>query len=525
MFSKNNKVSGRQLGRMIFVETSGSTAFLSLSFIGKYGSDGLFIILWLYIFALIFSMGMLRLAKNHKNCEQGKFGKIIKTVLMIVLLAKYVCMVGIVLYGIADVAKLVLIPEVSTLFILILTFVCVIYCIDGGIESRGRACELLFFVVLIPIVIICVMLIPKIQPHYIVPEFEMNLKNAVLDFLALAWFFVPAESLFLIRDCYDNNNETRTNIYAGITLSFLVNFAIFAGALGVYGGKTVSGMDRPVLRLMQISGLPGGFLNRQDGIMSVFLIVSLFCSAWALTYHINELIKNIFLQKNTMKYAMKITVTAMVMVLFILYICSDKSKEKIISANVGGMDLEERKFVMSMIVSYSDDGTEFYYEIASSGNGGGGESAQGNDSSAGNVSSEFEVTKAKTAKEAEEKISYATGSKLDYSHMKVLLLDKELMEDNEKLKGLIEEISGNVKIAENVVVCGIELDYEFEPSEEYGKKTEQITKQQFENSEIYRFNRIYSEEDEKVTIPLIDEKVKIVGSGMVTKDVVYWDVG
>ena len=55
MFSKNNKVSGRQLGRMIFVETSGSTAFLSLSFIGKYGSDGLFIILWLYIFALIFS--------------------------------------------------------------------------------------------------------------------------------------------------------------------------------------------------------------------------------------------------------------------------------------------------------------------------------------------------------------------------------------------------------------------------------------------------------------------------------------
>ena len=163
MFSENNKVSGRQLGRMIFVETSGTTAFLALRSVGNYGSDGILILLWLFLFALVYTMFCFKLAQNMNRHESKKIYRIIRAIIMIILIAKYLCMVAIVLNAISDVARLILIPEVSSFFVLAITLVCIIYCINGGIESRGRACELLFYFVLIPILIICIMLAPKVE--------------------------------------------------------------------------------------------------------------------------------------------------------------------------------------------------------------------------------------------------------------------------------------------------------------------------------------------------------------------------
>lgn len=519
MFSENSKVSGRQLGRMIFVETAGTTAFLSLNIFGKYGSDGIIMMLWVYLFAMIYAMACFKAAKSVGNFQNKKIYRIIRAFIMIVLLAKYLCMSAIVLNAIADVARLILIPDVSSFFIIVLTIVCVLYCINGGIESRGRACEILFYSVLIPILIICVMLIPKVEPGNILPEFSMNLKSAIWDYFIIIWFFVPGELLLLSKDCYDNTPKVRGNVYASITLSAVVNIGIFASALGVYGDATVAKMDRPVLRLLQISGIPGDFLNRQEGIMSVFLIVSMFCSAWALIYHINGLIRNLFMQNNNVKSALKVSSVAVILIVAIFFMYEGKYKEKIISVNIGGMDLEERKFVMSIIVEKSDEGLKIHYETAS-GNGAG----TGGTGESGNVSSSFQTVTAATLEEAEEKIEFGSGAYIDYSHMKVFIMDIEVMEDIELVKNIVTEISDDIEFAENIVVCGIDLNGELNVDKEYGKVIEEITKNQesFKESEVFRFDKMYSLKEGAITIPLIDKDVKLVGSGIVTNDAVFW---
>ncbi len=520
MFSKNNKVSGRQLGRMIFVETSGTTAFLALNTISKYGTDGILMMVWIYLFALVYAMVCFKLARSMDKYESKKIYRIVRAIVMMILIAKYLCMAAIVLNGIADVARLILIPDVSSFFIIAVTLASILYCINGGIEARGRASELLFYFVLIPIVIICVMLVPKIEPASVLPTFNVDLKSAAMDFFFLVWFFVPAESLFLAKDCYDNTEKVRGKVYASISLSAVVNIGIYTAAVGVYGAETVSKMERPVLRLMQISGIPGDFLNRQDGIMSVFLIVSMFCSAWALIYHINELVKNLFMQNKKLKTTLKVTSVAVVLVVLAFFVFEGKHKEKFIAANVGGVDLEERKFIMSIIVTKENEGLSFNYEIASSGSSSDSESS----GATGNVGSEFEIINADSLGGAEEKLCFKSGARIDYSHMKVLILDREILEDTEVLKEIVAEMSNNIEFAENIVVCAIDLKGEIDKEIQYGKNIEAITKNQemFENSEVYRFDKMYSTEDGTITIPLIDTDVKLIGSGIVTFEEVFW---
>lgn len=517
MFSENSKVSGRQLGRMIFVAASGTTAYLSLNIFSRYGSDGLLMMIWVYLYALIYSMGCFKWAEYMGKWQSKKIYRILRALAMIMLLSKYLCISAIVINAMSDMVRLILIPNVSPFIILVVTLLCLIYCVKGGIESRGRACEILFYFVFIPIVIICTMLVPKVEISGIIPTFDINLKKAVIDFFIIVWLFVPAELLVLAKDSYDNTASVRGNVYAAISLTAIVNIAIYAVALGVYGDITVQQMDRPVLRLMQIGGIPGDFLNRQDGIMSVFLVVSMFVCAWALIYHINELVKVLFTQ-NKGKKAIKITTTAVVIIVALLFIVQGKNKEKIIAADVGGMDLEERQFVMSVIVVGNEADLDFYFEIAASERGSSEEGSV-------NVKSKFEKVEAKNLSEAEEKISFKSGGYIDYSHMKVVLVDKELFDKLETIKMLATQMSEDMDFGENIVVCAIEMDDEISEGKEYGKSIEAITKRQkaFSESEVFRFDKMYSLNKGSVTIPLIDVDVKLIGSGTVSVDMVEWE--
>ncbi len=509
MFSENNKISGRQLGRMIFVETSGTTAFLSLHIFGRYGSDGLIIMLWVYLFALLYTAGCFKLVEVMKNYSGGKIYGAISVLIRIFLMAKYLCVVAIVLNALSDVVKMILIPEVSSFIIVIVTLICVVYCVRGGIESRGRALEVLFYFVFIPAVIICIMLIPKAEIRDMVPTFDMSFKTVWMDFLVLIWLLVPSEMLVLSRNSYDNTDKVRSNVYTSITLSAAVNLGLLATALGVYGADSVESMERPVLKLMQISGIPGGFFNRQDGIISVFLIVSMFCSAWALIYHINELIKRTFLQDRK-GYAYRMTVSAVILIVALVFVYDGKYKENIISADVGGTELEERQFVMSVIVDDTDDGLEFYFEIASSQGG-------SNEGGSVNVGSVFEKTKANSLKEAIDIVESKNGQHIDFSHMKALIMKKDVMEETDISKELIKEMSEDRQFGENIMICA--MKGKVDETKEYGKNIEKL-----DSAEIYTFDKMYSSYEGSVTTALINNEAKLIGNAVVYVDVVEWEL-
>ena len=515
MFSENNKVSGRQLGRMIFVETSGTTAFLSLHIFGRYGSDGLLMMIWVYLFALIYAMGCFKLAASMGRYPDKRIFRWIKIFAKIILLAKYLCVAAIVLNALSDVVKLILVQNVSAFIILAVTVASLIYCVQGGIESRGRACEVLFYFVFVPIVIICAVLVPKLELRSIIPTFDVSLRDMVMDYLVLIWLLVPAEMLVLCRNSYDNTSKVRANVYVGITLTAVVNMVVYAVALGVYGAEAIKAMARPILKLMQISGIPGGFFNRQDGIMSVFLIVSLFVSGWALIYHINELIKSTFMQ-NRRNAACKVSVTAVVLVVALVFIYDGKHKESLISADVGGMELEERRFVMSVIVNMEDDKLVFNFEIAGSDGG-------GNEGGSVNVSSIYEEVFADSLDEAISELEYKSGVYIDFSHMKALVINKKVLNDSEVTRILIAEISANVGIGENIMICAMKGNVDEDL--EYGKNIEKLTKSKsrFEGSEVYKFEKMYALGEGSVTVPLIDNEIRLVGSVVVNTDVVEWE--
>ena len=165
---------------------------------------------------------------------------------------------------------------------------------------------------------------------------------------------------------------------------------------------------------------------------------------------------------------------------------------------------------MSIIAYQGEEDLNFVYEIASS-----------------STESQFEVISAENLDKAEETFEFTNGSYVDYSHMKVLLLDKEVLENVDLMRKIVNDMSNNLKFAENIVVCAIDLNDKFDEKNFSGKTVEQLTKNQeaFKESEIFRFDKMYSSGEGNITIPLIDDSVKLIGSGIVTEEVVFWKYG
>ncbi len=485
MFSENEKISGRQLYRSLVVTMAGPTLLVCPRVAGEFGADGFFV----YIVAGVLSILYIGLMLYLRRCNYRKQGFIyrfvseekcvsVKAFTNVLLSVKLLCLAIGGLYLICDVVTGILLPETHIIIVLAILVLALIYWNQGSIESSGRAFEVLFYWVLVPVVIVIGMAAPKIEAGNLLPEMDTGLSNIVAAGAFLWFLFTPAEILLLCGKHYRNDKKTVYGVWRGVFVLFGGNLITYATVLGIYGANGINeGGPYPLLKMMQISGVPGDFLRRVDGFMSVFLVLSLFCGMVMLLdymgisiWQIGEILfggrekdacnNNFNRRKNKRKAVDKkskfnkkiifsciVTIFMAVMVVVIRHNAPIKqpatglsevyAKKKVISS----VELEERAFVMSVIIGEST----VTFEIAS------------DDQDKWQDESKYVTLQTSLVEEAEGLYKNSGDKRLDFSHMKMIFIE-DMIYDDEVLKYNLEYMYNQEKYAENILVCTLEGD-------------------------------------------------------------------
>lgn len=276
MFSNNDKISSRQIKRLLVFDLFGAGSLLLPTQLAKSGNGlGLWSILagtalaWLYL-CLLYACGR-RVAQDYMEYLEKGWGSILARLL-------YICYAIVSVLACAWAARLLseLMCDslldgreyaVALLVILLLAF----YGASAGIEARARVYELLFWVLVVPLVALLLLCVRQVQAIQWFPLLGGRGGNGWRWFWDGTWrcfaAFMPLTFLlFIIPHMQDKKKARRAAGYA-IAISGAALLLIYLILLGIFGSGALAREEYPIITLMGTVKIPGDFLKRLDAVM------------------------------------------------------------------------------------------------------------------------------------------------------------------------------------------------------------------------------------------------------------------
>lgn len=487
MFSNNGKISNHQATRLLILDVfTGACLFLPMA-LPRLAGEGGFLALLLGLLLTLADGALLSwvLGKCESRFVQslgGWPGKVLRWLYGLRCFAAFVFLMGL-FSSVLNETFLYTMPKWLVIAGMMLVL---IYGSTKGIEVRARLSEILFYLILIPIILIGLFSIPEGDIFRLLTLSDTSLSGIIQGVLVTWVLMAPVEWMLYIAP--ENPNEKP--------------FRVFAWALGIGGGlaaliyalcvtvMTVEGMagERwPTVILMQIVRIPGGFLSRQDGLMLSFWIFAMFISlsgalshtvelwgireakvnrwkVWAFALAGAALSWRLGMERRFLNiYFMWMLISGAVLLWLVPWLmgmtCKGRKKGfrkagalVLALCLLGGLtgcenyvELENRAFVMALGVDLGEEETyRFTYTFPDL------EALTGNGSS---VKYPPMTLEADSLQKSEDKYDSMSGKSLDYGQVKVIVLGNEVVADREKLQGLLEEIRENTEFARTMLVC------------------------------------------------------------------------
>lgn len=273
MFSGNDKISQRQVFRLLTFDLLGLSTLLVPTVLAKTaGGDGIFCI-FIGVSAGLLFLKLLKLALSDMGNENfseyltrhlGSFGsRAVQAfyVIYLLLLAGYTA------YLFTAVIWKDLLREVSFPAILLTILLLAGYGLVSGIEGRARVYELLFWFLLVPLFLMLFSAFDEIDVDYWTPVFSAGGGNV----LAGSYYVFICISLVFLVLFLGSYVEKKEKIIRGGRLALLtvgaVHVVLYLVLLGIFGGKALATMEFPAVTLMSTVRISGGFLKRADAFM------------------------------------------------------------------------------------------------------------------------------------------------------------------------------------------------------------------------------------------------------------------
>ena len=465
MFSSNEKISGRQAFRLLVFDLLGlGTLLIPTAIAGFCGRDGIFCIIagtaagLLFLRLLIYAVGGMQgsFAEYTQSLCGTFFGKAIQAgyLVYLVLLAGYT----VYLFSAAVIKNLL--REESFYLVLVLILGLVWYGLLSGIEGRARVYELLFWFILIPLFIMLASALDEVKTDYWNPVFFTEKR----DFFAGSYYVFICSSLIFLILFLGGYLQKRESLMKVGRLALIFTGCLEAGLylilLGVFGGAALSDMQTPAITLMSTIKITGGFLKRADAFMFGIWFFTLYALLNSAVFYAEMLLNGLYHAKkrqtlwkkweratvfavvfgvavllynskeNTVlyeKFLWYIGTPFLVLVPVVLAIirCVGQRKKYLRSGAVicvllglmglsgcATAELEERNFPIEMAVSDMEQFDREWLNADESGN-----------------------------------------RMVDYSHMKVILLDQKFLEDAENMNAFLEILEKKSDVPRNTYLA------------------------------------------------------------------------
>ena len=281
MFADNLKISLRQIRRLFVLDIFGmSSLLLPGIFSAMTGADG--------VFCLLIGMagGMVLLwlvAANMKYMEDDYYGymkdtagQIVSDVFMVFYFLYFVTLSGYALYELTTLTLGWLLPEGSFDGIAVLLILLAVYACLRGIEGRARVYEIIFWFLGVPLILMLVLAIPDVNSSYWTPIVASQGEQLFRGSTSVMIFLLPFNALLFLRPFCTKPEKLAVCGQQALLVVTALNVVIYLILLGVFGQNSMGVLKRPVLTLMGMVNLPGGFFTRQDVLMTAVWFFALF---------------------------------------------------------------------------------------------------------------------------------------------------------------------------------------------------------------------------------------------------------
>lgn len=274
MYVNNGKISNRQIFRLYVFDLMGIATLLLPPYLAKLcGVDGIWAILLgtgcgvLYLFYLGWVMQHMQ-TDLLSYLRENVSGWIRKIVLGFVMFHS-IWTAGFCAYVFANLMQYSLVKETSIIVVLFIIVAVAAYAVSGGIESRARVYEVVFWFVLIPYVAMMLASVKSFELTYMDGLFVAAGTDIGKGTYLVFLFLTPLLfSLFLIGEKEKNYGKSMIKT---VLLSIVVSAIILLGSyillVGNFGEKSLTTMKYPVVTLMSTVQFEGNFLKRMDALM------------------------------------------------------------------------------------------------------------------------------------------------------------------------------------------------------------------------------------------------------------------
>lgn len=557
------------------------------------------------VYLLILLFFMKNIKGSYLEFSTKTIGSILTFVVCILYMVKFFASIVMVTRIFTEVIRSTLLEGYTTLAIVFPMLIAAGYLGIKGAEVRARFSEVLYFIVLVPIFLLLLLGLKDVDLANLTPLFTANPLNSVFGGFSYFLIFNALELLLFIKHYIAPDHKKRSiysSIFSysiqGLAIVFVFSLLYYVLTVGMVGDNAAASKIWSSVMILQLIKIPWTLLNRQDSLMLGLWLISIFSILSAFLYYLCTMMKKMFRINNKM-YIMPLLVVAAAIasaipmdveqyyeyymryitwiglpqsfIIPIIIILVDRirgtvkqdpasgkqergknGKGKVVKAakklSIFGalflmlgcltscsktVEIQDREFVQALGVDYVNNELTAYYILP--------DLAAVSDQGSTDSEKLLRTFSGTDFYSIEEQYKLSAPKKLDYSHLKAIIVGKGLIENATAYKQFINYIESNYEIAKNTYVFLVESDVkeivDFNENVEngIGDYLDRLYKNNLvasEKEEISLGNLINEKNnsDEAVQIPLLsiqDKTLVIDGAGLVEdshlRDVVQGD--
>ena len=326
MFSENQKISERQMARLLIFDMCGISTLLLPGLLGKMlGTDGVFAILLgaVPVYLFTFLPELLQEKRKNSNTRNGSntsnisnisnIGKsypeilkkqgngFIRIFVLVVYTVEGILLAGYGLFLLSDLMVSELLKDSSFVLAAVLLMLLCGYGIWQGIEGRARVYEILFWFIFLPLILMLLLATKDVNTIYWTPVMVHSWGNFVKGTAAVVLLYGTMAFVLFLQPYLAENVRVGRTCRKSLCVTVIFNAAIYLITLGIFGSGMLPKMKYPAITLMSMIKLPGGFFERQDAFMVAIWFFTIYAFINTGMFYASDLLKAVWQRKGTKK--------------------------------------------------------------------------------------------------------------------------------------------------------------------------------------------------------------------------------
>lgn len=464
MVLSNNKISARQLYRMIVISSVGITCLLSTD-ISVYfaGHDGLFCIVGASVLSMLYAVLIIWMCRkvewNYPEYAEKHFNDVVNKIIYFIFLLRYFVMLVLSMAFLLRLIRSELLTEMGYIGTLIPMLLLMAYSVSRGLEARARMTECMIYTVMLPVIILAALGISGTDRYYLVPIFNGNVSGVMWGSIVLFFLCSPLEMLLFMsgnisyqqrtnqeensgstdrRKSKKTDRSVEKAIIWGIITIFIINLIFYLISVGNLSSNVIMAKGGAVISLAKSVKLPFLVFEKQGGMFMLFFVISLFIAIFCLAYHTMSMAEKLMGKKNKVSYAALILISFIGLYFTVNHVDYFRDAVKVRETRV---EIENREYADAMIIDYGQG----KYKVALTFPADEEE----------NRLEDYEVSDLYALKYEYGQMS---DKRLDLSHIQAVILGEGILKNEETFREVIAFLEDEQEISDSLNVCAINQD-------------------------------------------------------------------